>query len=549
MKRRNFLSLGVPDDLSSDNASQITSIGRQTQPEFATRTAAGLEPYTPTGANPWDYSKAAHLLRRCMVGPKDTEIRKAVTDGLDATVKLLLTPFSPSLEEIKAWAGADVQVRPPNNDLQSKEYQDWQTALFFRREQLVKWWIKTTATSPVSIQERLVMMWHNHFANEINTVNFADYMLVQNQLFRKYALGNFKQFVKDVTIDPSMLIYLDGIKNFKTGKNNQINENYSRELQELFTCGVVDWDNNPNYTQTDVSEAAKALSGWSITPSTSKDPTSYFGLTGVFLVTRWDPSNKTFMGKTGAWKADDIVNIIFSERADQVAKFICTKIYREFVYDVPDRTIVEAMAATFKSNNWELKPVIEQLIRSEHFFDVANIGAMNKSPIDFMLGAIRSLGLTNIPDFNLALTGKNTQDLLNRMAAIGQVPCFPPNVKGWPAGRTWISTSTLPLRQKFMLDVADEKIVIQKITYYKLDAIAFAKTFPSYNDATKLSQEIAQSMLNVPPSQQESAALLDALLQGAKPYEWKIDDPTFQADKRIRSLLKAIAQLAKHELY
>lgn len=549
MKRRNFLSLGSQTDPLIDNNAQVSSVALQTVPEFATRTTAGLEPYTPTGANPWDYSKAAHLLRRCMVGPKDSEIRKAVTDGLDATIKLLLTPYSPSIDEIKAWAGSEVEVRPPNNNMQSPEFQAWQTAQFNRREQLVKWWVKTIATSPVSIQERLVMMWHNHFANEINTVNFADFMLVQNQLLRKYMLGNFKQFVKDITKDVSMLIYLDGTKNFKSGNKNQINENYARELQELFTCGVSDWDNKPNYTQSDVSESARALSGWTIMPSTTKDPNYFLGLTSIFIPTRWDSGNKTFMGKTGAWKADDVVDIIFSERADQVAKFICTKIYRELVYDVPDRVIIEQMANTFKSNNWELKPVIEQLIRSEHFFDGTNIGAKDKSPIDYMVGAIRTLGLTNVPDFDLTKTGRNSQDLLNRMQSIGQVPCYPPNVKGWPGGRTWVSTSTLPLRQKFMLDVADEKVVIQKVTYYKLDAIAFAKTFPSYNDATKLTQEIAQALLNVPPSQQESDALLEALLQGAKTYEWKIDDPTFQAGNHIRNLLKAIVRLAKHELF
>ncbi len=549
MKRRNFLVPGAPVDSSSDTVTNIPSVARQAVPEFATRTEAGLEPFTPTGANPWDYSKAAHLLRRCMVGPKDSEIRKAVADGIDATITLLLTPTVLSYEEIKSWAGSDVQFRPPNNNMDSDEFLAWQTAQFLRREQFIKWWIKNIGTGPVCIQERMVMMWHNHFANEINTVNFADYMFVQNLQFHKYALGNFKQFVKDITKDPSMLIYLDGLKNFKAGKNNQINENYARELQELFTCGVVDWNNNPNYTQSDVSEAAKALSGWTIMPSTTKDPTMYLGLTSVFIETRWDSSSKTFMGKKGVWKADDIVDIIFSERADQVAKFICTKIYRELVYDIPDRTIVEAMANTFKSNNWEIKPVVEQLIRSEHFFDVTNIGAKDKSPIDLMLGAIRTLGLTNVPDFNLAVSGRNTQDLMNRMQAIGQVPCFPPNVKGWPGGRTWVSTSTLPLRQKFLLDVLDEKVVFQKVVMYKFDAIAFAKTFPSYNDAEKLTQEIAQALLNVPPSKKESDALLDALLQGAKSYEWKIDDPTFKADKHIRNLLKSIVQLANHKLF
>ncbi|MBK9248452.1 MAG: DUF1800 domain-containing protein [Ignavibacteria bacterium] len=546
MNRRNFFTLGVPL-AETDALSQESSPRNQAQPAFATRTTAGLEPYVPSASNPWDYSKAAHLLRRCMFGPKDTEIRKAVTDGLDATITQLLTPFTPSLTEISSWAGQDPNVRPPNNNNQSTEFQAWQTAKFNHRDQLIKWWVKTIATSPVSIQERLIFMWHNHFANEINVVDFAEFMLTQNLLFRKYIFGDFKQMVKEITKDPSMLIYLDGTKNYKSGNRSQINENYSRELQELFTCGVTDWNNNPNYTEMDVAEGARALSGWVINPSPKG--AYYLGLTSAFTQGRWDAGNKTFMGKTGAWKADDIVDIIFAERADQTAKFVCTKIYRTLVYDIPDPAVVTAMADTFKANNWSLKPVIDQLIRSAHFFDATNIGAMEKSPIDYLVGAVRMLGLTDIPDFDVAKTGRMSADLSQRLSTIGQIPLGPPNVKGWPGGRTWVSTSTLPIRQKFMLDVMDSKIMLQNTKYYKFDAIAFAKSFPSPNDATKLAQEISNALLNVPPSQKEADALLEALLQGAKTYEWNIDDPTFQADKHIRNLLKAIVQLAKHELY
>lgn len=547
MNRRNFFTLGGTSSTTQETVAGQMFSGSQTQPQFATRTTAGLEPYVPSASNPWDYSKAAHLVRRCVVGAKDSEIRKALSDGLDATITQLLTPFTPSLDDIKSWAGQDPNVRPPNGDNQSPEFQAWQNTKFAHRDQLIKWWLKTIATSPMSIQERLIMMWHNHFANEINVVDFAEFMLTQNQLFRKYIFGDFKQMVKEITKDPSMLIYLDGIKNFKSGNRSQINENYARELMELFTCGVSDWNNTPNYTETDVAEGARALSGWVITPSSKGS--YYLGLSGSFAQSRWDAGSKTFMGKTGVWKADDIVDIIFTERADQVAKFVCTKIYRALVYDIPDPVIVSAMADTFRANNWSLKPVLDQLIRSAHFFDPTNIGAMEKSPIDYMIGAVRIFGLTDIPDFDVMKTGRMSNDLSMRLATIGQVPLAPPNVKGWPGGRTWVSTSTLPIRQKFMLDVMDAKIMLQNVKYYKFDALTFAKSFPSPNDATKLAQEISNALLNVPPTEKEAAALLEALLQGAKTYEWKIDDPAFQAEKHIRNLIKAIVQLAKHELY
>lgn len=540
MDRRNFLTFGTPRRTNPQQelrANQRNG-GKQNAPAFLSRTTAGLEPYS--GA--FTYKEAAHLLRRCMIGPTETEIHQAVTDGLDATIQKLLTPFAPSLTLIQDWAGQDPQIRPTD----ASQAQAFQDAVFQRREMLLKWWMNTIATSPVSIQERMVLFWHNHFTSELQSVNLADFMFTQNQLFRSKMLGNFKQFVKDVTKDVAMLIYLDGVKNYKQGQRSNINENYARELQELYTMGVTDWDGNQNYTQQDVSEAARALSGWGFSPSAKGS--FYVGLNSVFVAQRWDSGNKTFLGKTGAWQADDIVNIIFEQRAEQTAKFMCEKFYRWFVYDIPDRVMIAAMADVFQQNNWEIKPVIEQLLRSAHFFDDTNIGALEKSPTDYMIGAIRQLGLKDVPDFN-GQAGRMTQDLRNRMSAQGMVLFDPPNVKGWPGGRTWVSTSTLPLRQKFSIDVADGILKNRQTPIYVLDPIAFAKQFSDPNDLTALSNEMARFLLNTEPSDKERQMLFDTILDGGKDYEWKIDDPAQKPDVRIRKFIKAAVQLAKYQLY
>lgn len=548
MDRRNFLTLGMPRLGDRSRALIGGEDAAQTPPLHARRSDTGLEPFAPTPENPWDYGKAAHLLRRCMIGPTDADIRAALAEirsaGLEAVINRLLNGFAPENTLIDDWAGEEPQIRA------SGDQQAFLQETNRKGEMLLRWWLRTIAVSPVSIQERMTLFWHNHFTSELQVVKIAEWMHGQNMLYRRNMLGNFKQLVKDVTRDMAMLVYLDGIKNSKPPGKDNINENYARELMELFTCGVVDWEGNPNYTETDVREAARALSGWTVTQGSKG--ALYAGLNSQFIQFLWDSGSKTIMGRTGAWKADDVVDILFSERADQIAKFICEKLYRAFVYDVPDRTVVAAMAETFRAGNWELRPVMVELLKSAHFFDPTNIGALDKSPVDFMLGMIRGMALGNVPDFEAGNTRFN-RELAGRLATLGMVPLDPPNVKGWPGGRSWISTSTLPYRQKTSLDIVDGNIKAgngnNARRYYTLDPVAFAKTFPDPNDIHALSADMALFLLNTPPSEKEAKSIYDALLDGGVDYEWDVDDPDQKPADRIRKYLKAVFQLAKYQLY
>ena len=545
MDRRNFMTFTAPRSRSSRGEEPLShrQNGRSAgnPPAFLRRSSTGLEPY----GGPFEYAQAAHLLRRTMVGPRDAEIRQAVRDGLDATVKKLLTPFQPDLTMIQSFAGQDVRLRPDT----AEGLEAFQTELFGYRELLLRWWYRTIALSPVSIQERMTIFWHNHFTSELQVVNFPQWMHGQNQLLRADGLGNFRQFAKDVTKDMAMLIYLDNIKNSKRPGKNSINENYARELMELFTCGVSDWSGNPNYTQQDVGEAARALSGYQGTPISKGQPGTYAGLQSQWVQSFWDSGSKTIMGKSGNWKPEDVVDIILSERADQTAKFVCEKLYRAFIYDIADRIVVTEMAETFRTSNWEIRPVIDQLLRSAHFYDETNVGALQKSPVDYMIGMIRGMGITSVPDLEMTGSGRGSQDLRNRLSSIGMVLFDPPNVKGWPAGRTWVSTSTLPIRQKFAIDVANGALKARQNTIYMFDPVAFAKTFPDYDDIHKLSANMANFLLNIPPSARESESLYDALLDGGKDYEWDIDNPDQKAASRIRKFIVVAVQLAKFQLY
>ena len=470
MNRRSLFTL--KKDIQNQHPIPLTQQGNT---EHLQRTTAGLEQYTPTSLEPWNYERAAHLLRRASIAPKNSQILDAVSKGFESTIDMIFKPFSVDISEISPWCDEDPQIKP----IAPKTLQDILDERIQRREIIGRWYLKVIGTSKISIQERMVSFWHNHFVSEFDVVDTPQWMYIQNQLFRKNCLGNFKSFVHDITIDPAMLIYLDGYKNKKNGNNKQINENYARELMELFTCGVFDWNNNPNYTENDVLEAARSLSGWTISPSTHPDAierASRVGRSGLFVQSNWDSGSKTFMGKTGNWRYTDIISILFSERSDQIALYICEKIYRAFVYDTPDRVIIRALADEFKKD-WEIKPMLMRLLKSAHFFDKVNIGAMYKSPVDYILGSLHMMNITHIPDFALKEMSRFNRDVYNRLTSLGQSIFNPPNVKGWPGGRTWVSTSTISQRHKLMIDIINGTISFNKIKYYDFDPIVFENLF------------------------------------------------------------------------
>jgi uncharacterized protein (DUF1800 family) len=528
-------------------------------PQYLCRITAGLEPYIPSSDQPWDYARAAHLLRRTMIGPTDKEIRQALSLGIDKTVEMLCKSYSVNSSDIEPWCYAEPQVRAvPTEGAEStvvglKDPEFGQETIR-RRELISRWYAKTLSLTTMSIQEKMTMFWSGILTSEIDVVNFAEFIFTQQALLRKHCLSNFKTMIKDITIDPAMLIYLDGRVNQKTSRITQINENYARELMELFTCGPVDWDEKPNYSEDDVREAARALSGWVLSPSNKPDPAIkyYVGLKGLFLSTRWDNGNKTFLGKTGNLNATDIINILFEQRSIQISRFICEKLYRAFVYDIPDRTIIDQMATIFR-NDWEIKPVLQILLKSAHFFHSENIGAMYKSPTTFMIGAIRSMGISQIPDFRFDMTSNVNRDLTNRIGSLGEIMFNPPNVKGWPGGRTWVSTSTISLRQKFMLDVIDGKITLRdngkQTRFYIFNALDFAKSFPETVDAEQLCMDISMFMLNRKPTETDFAIYLDAMLMGAKTYEWNLLDPMFKGEDRIKNLLRMLVIQPMHQLH
>ncbi len=473
--------------------------------------STGLEPYIPSAEQPWDEHRAAHLLRRTLIGPTPREITEAVQSTPEAVVdRFLEMPFLPP-NPPDSWVYEDPI---PNNNPDSRKINR------ARINQTRAWWMELIVNQGFSIQERMVLFWHDHFVTQAIDVIRPQALYLQNFLFRKHAVGNFKTLVEGVTRDPAMIIYLDSNSN-RVGRPN---ENYARELLELFTMGE-----GSGYTEHDIGEAARALTGWGVN-----------GRQSIFREGRFDKGQKTFLGQTGNFNEQDIIDIIFQQEI--TAEFICGKLYREFVYEHPDKNVVSELAQIMRDNDYEIKPVLKALFLSAHFFDPAIIGAKIKSPVELVAGTARSLGFK-------AGTGRSiSSDYLVYIAdVLGQKLLDPPNVAGWPGYRVWISTSTLPERHKMTDEMVDAKPRNpNRYTIINPDTVGFVKAFPEPYDAEKLVRDMGEYLTAFPVGEDRLEMFLETLLEGADVYDWNPDD--IAAPRRIKNILKLIFELPDYQL-
>ncbi len=333
--------------------------------------------------------QAAHLLRRAGFGGSPAEIDEMASLSHEKAVeKLLNFTFDGNLAFNIHRKFDEAGYTPNLNDLQY-------------------WWFQTMVRTKQPLQEKMTLFWHSHFTTAYSKVKHELALVQQNQLFRQDALGNFKDLVKAVSRNPSMIEYLDGQSNRK-GKPN---ENYARELMELFTIGIG------HYTEQDVREAARAFTGW-----------GYKGQAFFFNKTLHDDDSKTFMGKTGNFNGDDIIDIILDNRDS--GRFIVTKLWRNFVYDNPEPEVVERLTDVYYKNNYSLKEVMRALFNSPEFLSPSAYRALVKSPAELVVSALRQLGITGV-DGNVGRAS----------SAMGQVLFSPPTVKGWDGGLSWFNSS------------------------------------------------------------------------------------------------------------
>jgi uncharacterized protein (DUF1800 family) len=482
------------------------------------RSTKGLEVVSPAD---WGTKTAAHLLRRTMFGPTRVEIVQAASQTLDATLTSLMAaqpapdaPIGPS----PPLAAGQTWVNLPFDALNDGSYANW----------LKAWWVGLMAGQGISLQEKMVLFWHNHFASAYLNVTDSRFMFRQLALLRQNAFGNFKTLVKLVTLDPAMLRYLNGDTNVK----GHANENYGRELQELFTIGKgpeIAQGNYTNYTEADVQAAAKVLTGFSdIGYRTSANATISY----AFTAANHDTTNKQFSGQygntliqgrtglDGANELDDFLTMIFSQidtdGVNKVARYMCRKLYRWFVYyDIDanaEANVIIPLANIMASNNFEVKPVLDALFRSAHFYDDNNIGCMIKNPLDFIVGTVRQTGIPmpalTDPAYYLAFG-----DLRSRAATLQMNVLDPPSVAGWEAYyqvpdfyEIWISTTTFPLRGQFTdLIFTGVGSGTGRLVF---DPIAFAKTMGTPADPFQLVNDLATQLFPFPLTQTQKDYLM-----------------------------------------
>jgi uncharacterized protein (DUF1800 family) len=531
--RRSFFSLltsGSSIRVSADDLSaNDTDIENSPTPIPRPDEIMGAEPKT----SPLTRAEVFHLLRRMTFAPTLTLVNQLIGKTPSEAVDILLG--NPDSETPPAKPGAPnswtdiAQENPENVDIVTRNGIEGTWRNNFGN--LQNWWVDLMRTEQIPAREKLTLFWSGHFTTEF-TYDLGlippQVLYRQNVLFRKDRIANFKTFVEDITVDAAMLEYLGGTLNVK-GKPN---ENYGRELMELFTCGIG-W-----YTEGDVKEAARVLTGWkSALFSDSPAPNGIFN--SYFLAGDHDIQSKQFMGETIPARDIDtnteflvrtqeirkLIGILFEQRKTQIAQFMMRKLYRYFVYSNPsalDTTFINEIGTIFINNDFELRPAIKAILVSKHFYDSTNVGVQIKTPAEYVAGLGRQLGV--------AITGANSA-----MPGMEQVLIDPPNVSGWDGYRTWMSTKTFPNRTSFAAGIIKSMTDAQCQT--------FIRQFPDFTDVNKFMTAVEEFFLPRPVSAKRHTAYVNLLLGGSPDYEWAgIVNDTATGSARLRSLLSVLVK-------
>ena len=424
----------------------------QTDLHMPTLTLNALDPYVPSAAKPWNARRAQHLFLRMGHGASLSEIQAALLQSpailVDTLVDSVLNMPAPAPPFWATWTWATY-----NGDI---------SLYMSHQEELIRRWVREMGDATHHLRSKLAMFWHNHFVVEYDVFRCPSYMWAYYNLLHTNCMGNFRLLAEQMGKNPAMLNYLNGDLNVA----GEPNENYARELMELFTMGE-----NNGYTQVDIPEVARALTGWMQDSAACEMP--------HFEPSLHDAGLKTIFGQTGHWNYDDVHELIFTLRQDEVAQHICTKIYRHFVYDEVDDAVISEMAAIFKVNNWELAPVFRALFKSGHFFEEKFINAKIKSPLECFVSLLRQSGMV----YNTNYDTEMTAFLAYYCGEMGQRVFNPVDVAGWPGQRSWLNENTLTLRWTHMQTVLFYFFVINDNALEKLRQIAISLTNNSKNPA------------------------------------------------------------------
>jgi len=520
----------------------------------------GLDTYV----GEWNEHTAKHLLQRGMFGPTANQIAQAVEDGMALTIEKLLGPApaadlplnynyqdDPNVPIGQSWVYAPIIQ---NTNYSQRSIRAWQFGLILNEG--------------VSLREKMVLFWHNHFVAADSP--HAKYTFQYIDLLRNNALSNFRTLVKEITVNSLMLRYLNGNESNK----NAPNENYARELLELFTIGKgiqAGPGDYTNYTEEDIKEIARALTGWTV-------DNAGFQAAGphppaIFRPNRHDTDTKTLsprfnnavINNLGAEEYKTVVDIILDQ--EEVSRFMARKLYRWFVYYNIDEDIegnvIEPLAALMRQENYEMAPVLSALLSSEHFYHENAIGCMIKSPIDFTASFMKTFEI----DITYNITNTYTiWFLLHGLNATMQQDMYtPPSVSGWKAYyqepifyRNWINSVTLTIRRAVTDGVAIGQIQIIDRPL-GIDVLKIVDRIPNATDPNVMIESLVTLALPWPLTTGQLGYLKEILIPGLPDFEWTVEygayllDPNDDAkrlavENRLRALFLAIMGLPEFQL-
>ncbi len=545
----------------------------------------GLNPYT----GPWTYATAAHLLRRAMFGPTHAQIKQAVTDGFAKTMDKLMAKSAVPNPPVYY---TDTPVDPQMPNQLGKE---WHNTRFtpsvqglnnLRDNSLYGWILQNMMNEGVSITEKMMLFWHNHFV--VSDIYLANISYSYLESIRKNVIGDFKQMAKDITVDGAMLIYLNGNANTRLAPN----ENYARELLELFTLGkgeLAGPGDYTTYTEHDILEIAKVLTGW-VTPQNAQ--TDANNVVSVLPDVKFnvnprrptqpadfhDTSTKTLSNRfnfatiknNNENEYKDLIEIIFKKR--EAASFICRKLYRYFVYYKVDSNIeneiVESMADILISNNFKIESVLRALLTSEHFYSIEAYGALIKNPYDWFFSIAKGMKMQVPADIKISYPLMLT--VYRSLTSQNQAYFDLPSVAGWPAyyqepafHEIWINSITYPLRYGLGQNLINKRFGFrlngQGQLIYGAEVTDYAAGFDDPGNATKLVEDIVSHLLPQPILQSQLDYLKSRLLGPMTETQWTtawtnyIKDPSntqakTAVENRLRPFLVALTTMPEFHL-
>lgn len=511
--------------------------------ENAPISSLSISPY----AGPWSAEMVRHLLRRTTFGPTQDQINQMQSLTMDQSVESILQIVS--TDNPISWHPGEASVAqgvPWVNQLLPVDEALKEETHYARKHSLFTWYVKRINQEQLfvpSIREKMIFFWQNHFAVTAtidDRINHTYHKLLENN-----ALGNFKTLVEKVTIDPSMMLFLDTARNTKWSPN----ENYARELLELFTVGKgpqIGPGDYSNYTEDDIAAGAKILTGWKVRENESSTANPY----SEFDQSVHDVGNKTLsyhfnnatLTNSDSFEYKDFIDLIFQK--DETAFHISRKLYTFFVninitQEIEDHIISE-MAMTLLSNNYEIRPVLAQLFKSEHFYDVGNIGAHLKSPYEFLFSMLNPT--LTIPNYGIEGDNLLWGELYAKANSLNLNWYYPPSVAGWPAYyqapaymQHWLNSETINKRFWSIVQLttnanginSDELGTLYRL---KIDALNFLDTLQTPSSASALITEICQLFFARPLDQVKQDYLLDILTGGLPEFEWTLQYTEYQSN-------------------